>query len=147
MHAMFCVISCVALRQCCVFGLCCRWFETHHQAEAVGLARGAGREVRVVPWRGGVLHRLPPSHAGAGSREKSHCCGVLAPPLALPLVDTSRHCTSPFPFISSRLQQITFPLWAYQINIYFFLTLVYVPVIELLLLCTFAFCLFVLPSV
>lgn len=139
-------ISCVALRQDCVFGLCCRWFETHHQAEAVGPARGSGREVRVVPRRGRLLHRLPSSHAGAGSREKSHGCGVLAPPLAVPLVDPSSHCTSPFLLISSRLQQITFPLWAYQI-IYFFVSLVYVPVIELLLLCTFAFGLFVVPSV
>lgn len=77
-----------------------RRFETHHQAEAVGPAGGADRQVRVAPRGSRVLRRLPAPHAGAGPREEGHGRRVLAPPLACPLVETSSHCTflpSPLP--------------------------------------------------
>lgn len=60
----------------------------------MGPAGGADWQVRVAPRRSRVLRRLPYSHAGADPREKSHGCRVPAPPLALPLVETSFHCTS-----------------------------------------------------
>lgn len=134
----------------------CRWFKTHHQVEAVGPAGGPDRQVWVAPRRSRVLRWLPDSHVGADPREESHGCGVLAPPLACPLVETSRHCTPPTPpppplFLShslQRLQQITFQFghirWIF-ISLFCFIILEYVCfVIELMLLCMFALYLLVL---
>lgn len=76
-------------------GCLCRWSEAHHQAEALGLAGGAGRQVRVAPRGGRVLRWLPAPHAGARPREESHGGRVPAPPLAYPLVAPSSHCIPP----------------------------------------------------
>lgn len=127
-----------------VFSDLCRWIKTHHQAEAMGPAGGAGRQVRVAPWRSRVLHRLPDSHAGADSRQESHSCWVLTPPLARPLVETSSPCTSLLSSLSlQRLQQITFQFghirWIFIslfVCCFGFLTFF---VIELMLLCMFVF--------
>lgn len=95
----------------CMMVVVRRRFETHHQAEAVGPAGGADRQVRVAPRGSRVLRWLPAPHAGAGPRKESHGRRVLAPPLACPLVETSSHCTfllSPPSYSLQRLQQITF---------------------------------------
>lgn len=99
-------IRCLWFSTVCLF--VCRWFETHHQAEAVGIAGGAGRQVRVAPRRSRMLHWLPYSHAGADSWEESHGRRVPAPSLAHPLVETSSYCTSLPSHSLQRLQQITF---------------------------------------
>lgn len=131
------------------FFLCfvCRWFEAHHQAEAVGPAGGAGGEIRVAPWGSRVLRWLPTSYAGAGPREKSQGCRVLAPPLARPLVDTLRRCTSHPSHFLKRLQQITFHFghirWIF-IYLFFFLLNCFGFIVQLLLLCMFALYLSVL---
>lgn len=116
-----------------------RWFETHHQAEAVGSPGGADRQVWVAPRRSWVLRRLPASHAGVGPRKASHRCRMPAPPLARPLVETSCHCT--FPPILSRdcnrslsstgiSNDYLFLLFLFH---YFWIT--YVFVMETMLLC------------
>lgn len=126
----------------------CRWFETHHQAEAVGPAGGADWQVRVAPWRSRVLHWLPASHAGADPREASHGRRVLAPPLALPLVGPSSHCTSLPSHLLQRLQQITFQFghirWIFISLFVSSFWVSYVLILELKLLCMFGLYLLVL---
>lgn len=78
----------------------CRWFETHHQTEAVGSTGGANWQVWVAPRRSRVLRGLPASHAGVGPRKESHSCRMPAPPLARPLVETSSLCTFPSSILS-----------------------------------------------
>lgn len=79
----------------------CRWFETHHQTEALGSTGGANWQVWVAPRRSRVLRGLPASHAGVGPRKESHSCRMPAPPLARPLVEASSLCT----FLSSILSR------------------------------------------
>lgn len=85
----------------------------------MGPTGGADWQVRVAPWRSRVLHWLPPSHAGAYSREESHSCRVLAPRLARPLVETSGHRPSLPSHLLPETATDHFPVWAYQMNIYF----------------------------
>lgn len=125
----------------------CRWFETHHQAEALGPAGGADWQVRVAPRRSWVLRWLPDSHAGADPGKESHGRRMLAPPLDRPLVETSSHCTSPPSYSLQRLQQITFQFghirWIFISPFVFSLFWIsHVLVLELMLLCTFALYLF-----
>ena len=147
------VVNLYFLGHCCALLLCvfltlfsvCRWFETHHQAEAMGPAGGADRQVWVAPWGGWVLCRLPDPHAGADPREESHGCRVPAPPLARPLVETSNHCTSLPSQLSRDCNRSLSSLGIsdeYLLFLFFLFCcfwISYVLVIELMLLCMFVF--------